>query len=57
MSKKILLVDDSRTALMLEQLLLGAKMNYTIIGAQVGGRKGRKVVFQTSDGSFTVKEI
>lgn len=34
-----------------------AKHNIQVLTRQVGGRKGRKVVFQTSDGSFTVKEI
>ena len=28
-----------------------------VVTKQVGGSKGRKVVFQTSDGTFTVKEI
>lgn len=34
-----------------------AKYNIKVLTQQVGGRKGRKVVYQTSDGSFTVKEI
>ena len=34
-----------------------AKYDIKIVTQQVGGRKGRKVVYQTSDGSFTVKEI
>ena len=38
-------------------LKLLAKYNIKILTQQVGGRKGRKVVFQTFDGSFTVKEV
>lgn len=33
------------------------KHGIKILTQQVVGRKGRKVVFQTSDGTFTVKEI
>ena len=33
------------------------KYGIKILTQQVGGRKGRKIVFQTSDGTFTVKEI
>jgi chemotaxis protein CheD len=38
-------------------LELLAKHNIRVLTQQVGGRKGRKVVFQTSDGTFMVKEI
>jgi chemotaxis protein CheD len=34
-----------------------AKYNIKVLTQQVGGRKGRKIVYQTSDGSFTVKEV
>ncbi len=34
-----------------------AKYHIKVLTQQVGGRKGRKIVYQTSDGSFTVKEI
>jgi chemotaxis receptor (MCP) glutamine deamidase CheD len=33
------------------------KYGVKILTQQVGGAKGRKIVFQTSDGAFTVKEI
>jgi len=36
MSKKILLVDDSLTALMLERMLLGANRNYVLLSAHDG---------------------
>ncbi len=49
MSKKILLVDDSKTALMLEQLILGTKMNYTIISAQDGREAVEKAVAESPD--------
>ncbi len=34
-----------------------AQYDIKVLTQQVVGRKGRKVVYQTSDGSFTVKEI
>jgi chemotaxis protein CheD len=34
-----------------------AKYKIKVLTQQVGGRKGRKIVYKTSDGSFTVKEI
>ena len=34
-----------------------AKYKINILTKQVGGQKGRKIVYQTADGSFTVKEI
>ena len=49
MSKKILLVDDSKTALMLEQLILGAKPNYTIISAQDGQEAVEKALAESPD--------
>ena len=47
MSKKILLVDDSKTALMLEQLIL--EMNYTIISAQDGQEAVEKALAESPD--------
>jgi chemotaxis receptor (MCP) glutamine deamidase CheD len=38
-------------------LTMLAKYQIKVLTKQVGGRKGRKVVYQTSDGSFTVREI
>ena len=49
MSKKILLVDDSKTALMLEQLVLSAEPNYVIISAQDGQEAVEKAVAESPD--------
>jgi chemotaxis protein CheD len=38
-------------------LTMLAKYQIKVLTKQVWGRKGRKVVYQTSDGSFTVREI
>ena len=49
MSKKILLVDDSKTTLMMEQLILGAKTNYTLISAQDGQEAVEKALAECPD--------
>lgn len=36
MSKKILLVDDSRTTLMMEEMILGSATDYTLVTAKDG---------------------
>jgi CheY-like chemotaxis protein len=49
MSKKILLVDDSRTTLMMEQMILGTKENYTLLTAQDGEEAVQKARAECPD--------
>lgn len=49
MSKKILLVDDSKTTLMLEEMILSSKTNYTLISAQDGQEAIEKAIAESPD--------
>jgi DNA-binding response OmpR family regulator len=49
MSKKILLVDDSKMVLMMEEMILGTKQNYTLISAQDGQEAVEKAVAESPD--------
>jgi DNA-binding response OmpR family regulator len=49
MSKKILLVDDSKMVLMMEEMILGTKQNYTLISAKDGHEAVEKAVAESPD--------
>lgn len=49
MSKKILLVDDSKMVLMMEEMILGTKANYTLLSAQDGQEAVEKAIAETPD--------
>jgi len=49
MSKKILLVDDSKMVLMMEEMILGTKKSYTLIRAQDGQEAVEKAVAESPD--------
>jgi len=49
MGKKILLVDDSKMVLMMEEMILRTKQNYTLISAQDGQEAVEKAVAESPD--------
>jgi len=49
MSKKILLVDDSKMVLMMEEMILGTKKSYTLIRAQDGQEAVEKAIAESHD--------